>query len=305
MAIPNTPFEDELASHERAIDRVCCEYGGTPPAQLVARLQGQLVQLDRVRGRGTLRRVQAAAGWGYLLLAACHVDLGKADIGWVARDSAEHLGREADDPELIGWAYETASWISLWEGRVHDSLTAAEEGARIAPRGSSAWLMNVCKVAACQARLGRLAEVDRGFHRVEQALQERAREPENPQHHFHFDSPKVHQYASDAYTWLHEAELAERHSRAVIAWAGDPRAQTWNPTRTATAQVNLGLTFADRGELDVALAVATPAFDVFLRRDTVIAAENLDEQLLQRWPRDVAASEFHLRLQRARQALRT
>ena len=209
------------------------------------------------------------------------------------------------DTTLVGWAYETASWISLWQGDAHESLEAAIEGRRIAPVGSGSWLMNTCKIASARAKLGERLEVDRELDRAQEALARRAEEPADPQHHFRFDSPKVHQYASDAYAWLHDAPLAARHSRAVIDWAGDPAARTWNPTRTATARINLGQSLLDRGELDAAVEHAMLAFETFLRRDTVVRAAELDEEIRRRWPGEATAMPFHERVAVARTALGT
>lgn len=300
--------DGRVASHERAVDRLCTEYGGTPPGRLIPRLVERLLLIDQLRrrrlSRDAYRRLQAAAGWAHLLLAACHTDLGNSNIGWSSRDAAEHLGGEADDPNLVGWAYETASWILLWQGDVHGSLDAAVEGRRIAPAGSGAWLMNTCKIASGRAKLGERAEVDRELDRAQEALDRRAAEPANPQHHFEFDGPKVHQFASDAYAWLHDVRLTAAHSRAVIDWAGNPAAPTWNPTRTATARVNLGQSFLDGGELDAAVEHSLRAFDTFLRRDTVVRASELDAQMRQRWPHETMTAAFHDRVEAARRALR-
>lgn len=299
--------EPELVSHERAVDRLCTEYGDTPPDQLIPRVVDRLFRIDRLRdrrvGHDAYRRIQAAAGWAHLLLAACYTDLGQADVGWSSRDAAEYLGREAGNADLVGWSYETASWISLWQGNVFESLDAALEGRRVAPVGSGSWLMNTCKIASARGKLGQRDEVDREFASAFEALEQRGAEPENPQHHFQFDSPKVHQYAADAYAWLHDPELTARHSQAVIDWAGDPAARTWNPTRTATAEVNFGQSMFDRGDLGEAVNHSLLAFDTFLRRDTIVRAAELDEQIQKRWPREPSTRELHDQVAAAKRSL--
>jgi tetratricopeptide (TPR) repeat protein len=296
-----------LASHERAVDRLCTEYGDTPPDLLVPRLVERLYRIDQLRerrpAREAYRRIQTAAGWAHLLLAACYTDLGQVEIAYTSRDTAEYVGRESEDPNLLAWSLETSSWIALWQGGVHASLDAALEGQRIAPAGSSAWFMTACKIASAQAKLGRRREAERELERVHEELARRTHEPENPQHHFVFDAPKVHQYAADVFAWLHAPRKAAQESRAVIDWAGNPTARTWNPTRTATAQVNLGQSLLEQGEIEAAVEIATRAFDTFLRRDTIIRAGELDEQLRHEWPNEPAARNFHEQVVAARRAI--
>jgi hypothetical protein len=65
-------------------------------------------------------RLVRSAGWLYLLLAALHCDVMQRESALVSRDAALSLGREAEDPEIVGWAFETASWISLFDGLAMD-----------------------------------------------------------------------------------------------------------------------------------------------------------------------------------------
>ena len=89
----------------------------------------------------------------------------------------------------------------------------------------------------------------------------------------------------------------------MIDWAGNPTARTWNPTRTATAQVNLGQSMLEQGEIEAAVEIAARAFDTFLRRDTIIRAGEFDEQLRGEWPNEPAARDFHEQVVAARRAI--
>ena len=52
-------------------------------------------------------------GWLSLLMAALRFDLGDREAAEISRDAALSLGREADHPEIVAWAFETPAWFAL------------------------------------------------------------------------------------------------------------------------------------------------------------------------------------------------
>ena len=272
------------AAH-RALDQLCCDYSNTPPAALAPRAQRAQRRLESLlagRLEPSFRRgLLVDAGWLHMLSTCIHNDLGNRDAAWASREAALALGRETGDLHLVAWAYETPSWFALYDGRPRDALDFALEGLRLAPAGSSGWLMLKLKAAAAWARLGNAAEAERHLEAVAQAL-DGLPPPEQPQHHFVFDPPKLHSLAATAYTWLCMPERAEEHARSVIRAQAEPGGLSHNPTRVAIGRLDLAQALLQLGRLDEALTEAVQAFESFPRRDTVVRAGELRLRLQER-----------------------
>ncbi len=196
---------------QQSVDRLCRLYAIRPPAELVPRVQQRvrLVQgLLRDGARQSRRDLIETAGWLYLLLGTLHVDLDHQEAAWVSRDVGFRLGLELGHGELIGWCYETASWMSLVDGLWNDVLQAADEGARHSPPRSSARVQNVLKVAQAQAALGDLLAAERALDAAADVVA--GMDPsERPEHHFVFDAAKFEMFAAQVYT------EAGAHSKAA------------------------------------------------------------------------------------------
>jgi transcriptional regulator with XRE-family HTH domain len=302
--------EDMVCSVERAAHQLCRAYSTTVPAVLIPQVQARLRQMSQLeRKRLTPRqheRFLAAAGWLYLLLAALHCDIGQQQAAAACRDAALYLGQEGNDPDIIGWAWETESWFALFEGRPQDSLAAAEEGLKVAPRLSSAENMNVLKLAQAWARLGNRLEAERALDRAANSIADRA-EPEYPDHHFVFDGPKFDFYASTTYAWLHDAKEVERYARKTIRVSGDPlddpRRAHWHPSRVSIARVDLAYSLFEQGQLEEAVHEAAEAFKPFVRRDALLRAVELDAQLRARYNRTPDVRRFHEQLVLAKRSV--
>jgi tetratricopeptide (TPR) repeat protein len=158
------------------------------------------------------------------------------------------------------------------------------------------------KAASAWARLGRPTEAERELEAAAVALRHVAA-PEHAQHHFVFDPPKFDSFAATAYVWLGLPERAQEHARAVIRRQTDSAALTHNPTRLATARLDLGQVLLQLGRLDEAFAEGSRAFETFPRRDTLVRARELDAEFQSRHAREPQSAEFHERYLEALRSL--
>jgi tetratricopeptide (TPR) repeat protein len=286
-----------LEGVNRAVDRLRREYSSIRPAVLLPRAERRLGHLDRLlEGRLTLeqhRDLVVARGWLSLLLAALQFDLGDREAAETSRDAALELGREAEHPEIVAWAFETPAWFALTDGRLRDAVDLARAGQEIAPPDRSVIVATTLQEARAWARLGARREAEHAIRRAEAALA-RLPEPSHPQDHFVFDPPKLSFYVATCYVWLHEPARAEEHARHVIEGNGDPASRNWWPTRVATARVELALALAQQGRVDEAARIGIDVLSAdFLRRSTIWRAGELD-RVLRRDHGDVAdVEDFH------------
>lgn len=225
-----------------------------------------------------------------MLLACLHNDLGQRAAAWRSRDLALALGRQTADANLVAWAFEAPSWFALFDGRPGVALEAALEGLRQAPTGSSGWLMLQMKAASAWARLGSAARTERHVEAAVDVLQALP-PPEDPQHHFVFDPPKLHSIAATAYAWLGLPARTEEHARRVIQ--AQQEGATRSPSRLAMGRLDLADALLDQRRPDEAVAEATLAFNEFPRRDTLVRAAELDSRLREQLAGAERARAFH------------
>ena len=291
---------------EDAVNRLCRAYSTTPPVQLLPRVQVRLTQVNQLVARrltlSQTTRLSVAAGWLYLLLAALHFDLDQRETAEISRDLALRVGQDARDPDIVAWAYETVSWFAFFEGRPADALHYAQQGQRAASPNSSGRVMNTMKVAMASARLGDRVATERAIDQAAKEVAELPR-PDEPDHHFVFDPPKIDYYAATAYTWLNDAESVRRHASAVIRESGNPAWNTWVPTRVSMAELDLATALVGNGELDEASDVGAGPFTRFVRHDTLLRAAELDRAIRRRYPLSKQARDFHEQLVVARRGL--
>jgi tetratricopeptide (TPR) repeat protein len=296
-----------LEGAQRAVDRLRREYSSIRPAILLPRAERRLDQLDALLVAGpTLgqhRELLVARGWLSLLLAALQFDLGDREAAEMSRDAALELGREADHPEIVAWAFETPAWFALADRRLRDAVDLARAGQEIAPADRSVIVATTLQEARAWARLGGRQEAEHAIRRAQAALA-KLPAPSHPQDHFTFDPPKLSFYAATCYVWLEEPLRAEEHARHVIEQNGDRASRNWWPTRVGTARIELALAFAQQDRVDEAARVGADVLSAdFLRRSTVWRAGELDT-LLQKSHADVAeVQEFHEQYVLARRAL--
>jgi hypothetical protein len=81
----------------------------------------------------------------------------------------------------------------------------------------------------------------------------------------------------------------------VIRSQTDGAAATYNPTRLATARLDLGQVLLQLDRLDEAFAEGSRAFETFPRRDSLVRARELNAEFQTRHAREPRSAEFHER----------
>jgi tetratricopeptide (TPR) repeat protein len=297
-----------LQDAQQAVDRLRREYSSIRPSVLLPRAQRRLAQLDGfLEGRLTLaqhRELLVVRGWLSLLMAALRFDLGDREAAEISRDAALSLGREADHPEIVAWAFETPAWFALADRRLRDAIDLAQAGQEVAPADRSVIVATTLQEARAWARLGAGQEAERAIRQAEAALA-KLPEPANPQDHFVFDPPKVSFYLATCYVWLHEPARAEEHARHVMKGNGDPASRNWWPTRVGTARIELALAFAQQGRIDEAARTGADVLSAdFLRRSTVWRAGELDKVLRENHTDVAEVEDFHEQYVLARRSMK-
>jgi transcriptional regulator with XRE-family HTH domain len=247
---------------QQSADRLCRLYATRPPVELVPRVQQRVRLIQGLLHEGTRphrRELIETAGWLYLLLSALHGDLDQREAAWATRDVGFRLGMELSHGELIGWSYETASWLSLMDDLWVDVLQAAEEGVQASPPRSSARVQNMLKVAHAAAALRDPTRSERALDAAAEVVA--GMDPtDRPEHHFVFDAAKFDMFASHVYTEAGAAPKAAAHARISIERSDDPNNPArYHPIRAMAARVDLASALLELGELDEACGAATAA----------------------------------------------
>lgn len=262
-----------MESLERAVDRLCREYSTIRPTVLLPRVQQRLWQVDQsLRGRTTLsqhRQLLDASGWLHLLLSVLHYDLGDREAAEASRDAALYVGRDAEDPVIQAWAFETPAYFAIFEDRARDAVELIRAGRELAPEGTSVFAALNMQEARAWARLGDRKAAEEALGRGMAAI-ERLPAPEHPEHHFIFDPEKFAYYASTAYAWLGMAAQTEKYARQVIGRNDDPRRRNFWPGRVRGAYLDLALALAKEGRIDEAGQLGTQALDDCVLRSWIL-----------------------------------
>jgi transcriptional regulator with XRE-family HTH domain len=277
---------------EYSADRLCRLYATRPPVELVPRVQQRvrLIQgLLQDGARPRRRELIETAGWLFLLLSALHGDLDQREAAWTTRDVGYHLGMELGHGELIGWSYETASWLSLMDDLWVDVLEAAEEGMRGSPPRSSARVQNMLKVAHAAAALREPTRSERALDAAAEVVA--GMDPsDRPEHHFVFDAAKFDMFAAHVYTEAGAARKAAAHARISIERSDDPgNPARYHPIRAMAARVDLASALLELGELDEACGAAAAALCApFLLPRIVGRVGGLLAHMRDRYPKEAA-----------------
>jgi transcriptional regulator with XRE-family HTH domain len=247
---------------EQSADRLCRLYATRPPVELVPRVQQRVRLIQDLLNDGARqhrRELVETAGWLYLLLSALHGDLDQREAAWTTRDVGYRLGVDLGHGELIGWSYETASWLSLMDELWVDVLEAAEEGVRVSPPRSSAKVQNMLKVAHAEAALREPTHSERALDHAAEVVA--GMDPtDRPEHHFVFDAAKFDMFAAHVYTEAGAVQKAADHARISIERSDDPsNPARYHPIRAMAARVDLASALLELGELDEACGAATAA----------------------------------------------
>jgi tetratricopeptide (TPR) repeat protein len=205
------------------------------------------------------RRLLVVAGWMTALLGCVHYDLQEHEEAEAARRTTYLMGKEANDPELLAWAYEMSAWFALVETRYEDMIEAANTGLQIKATGSVGVQLHL-QAAKGYARLGDSKETHRAMTEAA-AILGKLPPPDHPDHHFVFDHSKWMHYASKIYTWLGDDRKATEHAVEVIQDHQRPDGSSRAPMRTAEARLSLATVHAREGDLDGAVTFAKSAYE--------------------------------------------
>lgn len=249
---------ETLSRLEGMVDELAVRYSVTPPGELLGPVRLQVSYVMRLLdARKTLeehRRLLTVGAWLSLLAATIYVDLERrlASDSWLA--TATSLARQADQPEIQAWRYETEAWHALISGDYHRAVELSQAAQRLAPCGSSAAIQATAQEGRAWARLRKPRETHDALGRVERFVSRMAKS-ETPEHHYRYDPDKAEAYVATTLAWLGDV-ASERHARHVVArLTREAEAGRW-PRRLASASIDLAVALLLTDRLDEACAVA-------------------------------------------------
>jgi tetratricopeptide (TPR) repeat protein len=286
-----------LNALEEAADLLCRAYPKTPSHILSARIKKRLTHvIDLLGGRITIgqhRRLLVVAGWMIALLGCAHYDMQDREEAEAARQMAQQLAKEADDPELLAWTWEMSAWFALVEDRYEEVIEATTAGLAIKDSGSAGVQLRL-QEAKAYARLCDARETHRALKEAS-AILSKLPPPEHPDNHFVFDHSKWMHYAATVYTWLGDDQRAKEHALEVIDGHRRPDGTTRAPMRTAEARLSLATVSAREGDLDEAVAWGKSAFEFDTKpmADLLSRGKDLDSLLESTFHQHPLAIEFH------------
>ncbi|MDA2810340.1 helix-turn-helix transcriptional regulator [Nocardiopsis sp. RSe5-2] len=280
-----------------AVDELCCAYPTTPGPVLRDQAKGLMREvLDLLERRSTLaehRALLVAGGWLATLLGSVYFDCGDNTASEAARRLARQFGEQADHGEIIGWTHELSAWSALSCGRFQAVVDEAEAG-RARAGASHAGVQLTIQEAKARARMG-----DSASHTVLQQAEAMLRDlpaVERPEHHFRIDPDKLTSHGATAYTWLGWNDTAEEFAREMAERYG-PGGAEYRPMRLATANINLGVLAARRGDLDEAVALGSAALEGERRSGALPSwARFLLDELAARYPSERRVTDYRERL---------
>jgi tetratricopeptide (TPR) repeat protein len=267
-----------LDALDEATDLLCRAYPKTPSSILKDRIKQRLRHvIDLLGSRITIdqhRRLLIAAGWMTALLGCVHYDMREHEEAEVARQVAQLMAKEANDPDLLAWTYEMSAWFALVEDRYEDVIEAADIGLQVKATGSVGVQLNLQK-AKGYARLADSRETHRSLTEAASILG-KLPPPEHPDHHFVFDHSKWMHYAATIYTWLGDDRKAKEHATEVISDHLRPNGSSRAPMRTAEARLSLATIHAREGDLEGAVTFAKSAYEFDTKPMSGLASRGQD-----------------------------
>jgi len=252
--------------------------------------------LDR-GGRARRPALAVTTGWLSSLLAISAADLGDhaAAVVWCA--DTERRGRDAEYPELLGWAALTRSLIAWYQGDPVRSAAAARRGQAEAPAGTVARAKLAAQEMRCLAMAGDMTGMSVARRRASAAMSQLR--PSAPVSGI-YSVPRAEDPPYTATSLL----LAGRHgeaaamTRRIITTAYSPhsRAPADQPTNYARTLLILALAAGGLGEIDEAAAAGAAALESGpVVWPTMVLAGKLDQSLTATSPGSAHAAEFHAR----------
>ncbi|WBB57969.1 tetratricopeptide repeat protein [Streptomyces sp. WMMC500] len=289
-----------LESIEQGIDQLARAYPYADADYLHKRTRSGLQYVTKqLEGRMTLRQhreLLVHTGWLFLLNACVQHDRGQLEAANLSKAAALRIGEEAGHGEIKAWAWEIEAWFALTQRRWQGMLEAVEAG-HVADQTHSVGVQLYAHKARAAARMGdnRLVRdsLDAGRARLD-----RLPRPDHPEHHFIIDPDKWDFYEMDAYRLLGDDEKAAGHARSVIRISTGPDGTEISPMRAAEARLTLGVTAARTGDIEEAVGMGNAALEADRKSlpSLLLIANELDNELRSRYPREMATRDFHERI---------
>jgi transcriptional regulator with XRE-family HTH domain len=243
------------------IEQLCCDYAQADARELMATGKEWLAKMTELLAhRLTLsqhREVLNNAGMLALLVGCLEYDLGDARSAEATRRMAMELGKESDNPEVVGWAHEMLAWFHLTAGNYRAVIPVAETGALSAPSHSVA-VQLYGQQAKAYARMGMPENVHKALESG-RSLLDTLPYPDRPENHFVVDPDKWDFYAMDTYRIVGQDRLARRNAEEVIRRSTNPEGIVVAPMRNAEAQLTLAVIAAREGDIDGAVSLGIEA----------------------------------------------
>ncbi|MBV9314066.1 MAG: helix-turn-helix transcriptional regulator [Pseudonocardia sp.] len=237
-------------------EQLCCDYPHTDPRTLMTTAREWLGKMTELLGnRLTLaqhRHILSNAGMLALLVGCLEYDLGESRSAEATRRMAMELGKESDEPGIVGWAHEMLAWFHLTAGNYRTVIPVAEAGVLAAPSHSVA-VQLYAQQAKAYARMGLPEKVHEALESG-RALLDKLPYPERPDNHFVVDPDKWDFYAMDTYRIVGEDLLARRNAEEVIERSVNPEGVVVTPMRRAEAQLTLAVIAARQSDIEQATA---------------------------------------------------
>lgn len=287
------------------VEQLCCNYASHNPTELIVESRGWLSQITQLLDeRLTLNQHQDvldAAGWLTLLIGCLEYDTGHTEEAEATRAGALLLSDEAHNQTLAGWAHEMRSWFAITRGRYPEVIAAAQAGQDAAP-GRSVAVQLLAQEAKAWARMGNQRNVVKALEKG-RTLLDTLPYPERPDNHFVVDPDKFDFYAMDCYRLIGDNDLAAMHAREIIRKTTAADGTDLSPMRKAEAEITLGVISARNGSLEEALAYGQQALGIGRRSrpSLLMVGSELDNALLDRFPNNSDARDFHQALVAATQ----
>ncbi|WP_188827207.1 XRE family transcriptional regulator [Nocardia camponoti] len=276
--------------------RLCCEYAYADPHLLhadgTAWLRRITSLLDGRLSLGQHREILVLAGWVALLVGCVEYDLGRRAAAEATRRAADSLGREAGNPEIVGWAAEMSAWFALTQGNFRGAIEVSEQ-AKAGTSKVSVGVQLAAQRAKAWARLGDrravAAALDDG-----RAILSRMGHPADLDNHFVVDSTKFDFYAMDCCRVSGQDRMAERYAQQVIRDSTRPDGSIRNPMRVSEARLTLAVVAVRDRDLERAVEEGLSAFDSGRKSLPSLAwiAGEAARELIERYPGDPRTQRF-------------
>ncbi|WP_420843928.1 hypothetical protein [Lentzea albidocapillata] len=243
------------------VEQMCCEYSHGDAQELAVKGRRWLTKVTELLSqRLTLKQHQEIlnnAGMLALLVGCLEYDLGDQRSAESTRRMAMSLGKESNDPMIMGWAHEMLAWFHLTAGNFRAVIPAAETGI-LAASSQSVTVQLHGQQAKAYARMGMPNEARAALERGSDLLGTLPY-PERPENHFVVDPDKWDFYAMDTYRIAGEDDLAKRNAEEVIRRSVTPNGFNISPMRSTEAELTLAVVAARQGDVEQAAALGIEA----------------------------------------------